>query len=299
MAREKPILRTWPALLMLIIIFFSVKGFGVAFRMVAGSSPTPMIYYLVLICQELLFYLVPAAIYMSQARGMQKQNIVKIKKWGLSLFAFVIVMAFVHQIAMQSLTGLFSSWLSFSGASYRTSVLPMPTNSLENILAIFAIAIVPAVCEECLFRGAIFPSVRREFGDGASIAITSIIFALMHGNLQALPSHLFAGFVLTLLCFRSKSLTMPIVYHFAYNAAANLCDVIPFMKRLLNYIGSTLALTASVTALLLLISFVLLYLLPIKGRGFKKRTPSLSAVLAVAAVLMCFIPYYLFDLFPV
>jgi sodium transport system permease protein len=56
----------------------------------------------------------------------------------------------------------------------------------EGLLSVLAIALMPALCEETLFRGVVLPSLAR-FGAAASLLGSSALFALIHIDVVGTP----------------------------------------------------------------------------------------------------------------
>ncbi len=54
-----------------------------------------------------------------------------------------------------------------------------PRTVAEGLLSVFAIALMPALCEETLFRGVILPSLAR-FGAAFGLLGSALLFALIH-----------------------------------------------------------------------------------------------------------------------
>ena len=91
--------------------------------------------------------------------------------------------------------------------------------------AIFLVVFVVPIAEEVLFRGCLQSWLRRSFSPVVSIAITSILFGLIHFsstqgymNVQILISLMFLGGVLGYLYERQGSLYAPIGLHMTFNA---------------------------------------------------------------------------------
>jgi hypothetical protein len=98
--------------------------------------------------------------------------------------------------------------------------IPLPDNGAQVILAVTAVAILPGVVEELLFRGVLMEGLRRELPAKAAIWLTALLFAFMHGSIAALPVHVALGFILTLLAFRQGNLQLAMIYHFVHNATS-------------------------------------------------------------------------------
>ena len=72
------------------------------------------------------------------------------------------------------------------------------TQPADLLLQLLVIALIPAVCEELFFRGALQQILRQWFDNGyVAIAVTALIFSLVHGDVYGLVPR----FVLGLLLF--------------------------------------------------------------------------------------------------
>ncbi len=92
----------------------------------------------------------------------------------------------------------------------------------ELFRSILVGALVPAVCEEFLFRGLLQRSLEEKLSPTKAIIISSVIFAVIHLNIiQVIP--LFAiGLLLGYAAYKSGSLYLPMILHFLNNAIAIL-----------------------------------------------------------------------------
>ena len=95
--------------------------------------------------------------------------------------------------------------------------------SLEAVLMVgYAIGVAPLV-EEVLFRGFLLPPLVARFGSRGGIALTAILFGMMHiSDPQAVPPLIVLGAVLGWLRLRSGSLWPALVLHVGNNAMALL-----------------------------------------------------------------------------
>ncbi|NOT52159.1 MAG: CPBP family intramembrane metalloprotease [Chitinophagaceae bacterium] len=95
------------------------------------------------------------------------------------------------------------------------------TNISEYLIAIAMMAIIPAVCEEALFRGGLQNYLTRATRKPwLSIIIVSIIFSALHFSFYGFLSRLFLGIVLGLIFEYSGKLWLSIIAHFFNNAFA-------------------------------------------------------------------------------
>ena len=90
-------------------------------------------------------------------------------------------------------------------------------NVPEMLLVIIAISVVPAICEEVMFRGYIQRSFGFKFKPHVAAIITAVFFALYHFNPYGLIPLAIIGFYLGFAAYTSQSLVIPIIIHFLNN----------------------------------------------------------------------------------
>jgi membrane protease YdiL (CAAX protease family) len=83
-------------------------------------------------------------------------------------------------------------------------------------LALLVIGCAPALCEELLFRGLTLHALEG-LGTRRAILCSGLLFALMHGQISALPVHLALGALLGAVLVGYGSLWAPMVFHAAFN----------------------------------------------------------------------------------
>lgn len=84
------------------------------------------------------------------------------------------------------------------------------------MLMIIAYALIPAVCEEFVFRG-IFCSLYEAQGLLPSAIISTLFFTLVHLNAAGFPVFIYSGLVLWLILYATSSLYVTMGVHFVYN----------------------------------------------------------------------------------
>ena len=80
------------------------------------------------------------------------------------------------------------------------------------------LTLLPAVCEELLFRGAILGLLRPRVPDWAAVLLQAVAFALLHGMLLRVGPTLALGLVLGVLRLRTGSVWPGVVVHALHNA---------------------------------------------------------------------------------
>lgn len=90
-------------------------------------------------------------------------------------------------------------------------------NLVEVLLVIITISIIPAFCEEVMFRGFIQRSFGFKYKPQIAAWLTAIFFALYHFNPYGLIPLAIIGFYLGFAAYSSQSLIIPIIIHFLNN----------------------------------------------------------------------------------
>ncbi|MBI3124821.1 MAG: CPBP family intramembrane metalloprotease [Ignavibacteriales bacterium] len=130
------------------------------------------------------------------------------------------------------------------------------TSLFEASFVIFVVAVIPAVCEEVLFRGFVQKSFEQKFKPYFSIFITSLFFGLYHFNPYGLVALIALGFYFGYAAYVSNSIFIPMVLHFINNFLAVLAFMVLGSDELM---GTNVKHDGSITAqiFVLLISALL------------------------------------------
>jgi uncharacterized protein len=96
----------------------------------------------------------------------------------------------------------------------------LKADGLKDVLInVFIIALLPAICEEICFRGALQRILIHIFrSPWTGIIVSSIIFSAIHLQFQGFLPRMFLGIVLGALYWYSESLWPSIIAHFVNNA---------------------------------------------------------------------------------
>lgn len=112
------------------------------------------------------------------------------------------------------LVQLFPQWATTQNVIETT----LQVDSRWGLLASFlSVGIMAPLCEEVLFRGYLYHAVRVKCGKWMSIIITSLLFAMVHGQWFQLFPLFMAGVFLNWFYVRSKSLIATVLMHSAWN----------------------------------------------------------------------------------
>ena len=84
-------------------------------------------------------------------------------------------------------------------------------------LTVLLACLIGPVAEELLFRGVLYPALRRRLSRVAAMLISGIAFALIHTNVMGLLPIVLLGVTLAYLYERTGSIAGPIALHMAHN----------------------------------------------------------------------------------
>ena len=153
---------------------------------------------------------------------------------GLGLLATMAVLpvAWLLQMGMATLMGQFDFEADAQTAVQLLRDAPSWINRVP--LGIVAILVAPPA-EEMMFRGLIYPTVKRAGFPRGALWGTALLFAAIHWNLLSFPSLVVLALVLTWLYEKTDNLLAPIAAHSLFNAlnfiALQLYDYLPQHAR--------------------------------------------------------------------
>jgi membrane protease YdiL (CAAX protease family) len=128
-------------------------------------------------------------------------------------------------------------------------------NSVPSTLALLAAyALIPAICEEFIFRGILC----YEYESGGvmrAVIFSSLFFALLHFNPVNIAVYLFSGVILALVLYASRSLIGAMLAHLLYNVFGLFGQ--PALTRFYRYAGSTALFSFLLTFAFLLFAVIL------------------------------------------
>lgn len=125
--------------------------------------------------------------------------------------------------------------VAFIGWSHLTDLIP-PLKAMDQVntmsqigdivanvpfpVMLFAMAVVPALAEEIVFRGIIGRGLKARYGTISGILMTSILFGMAHVHPAHAMSVIPLGIVMHVLYVTTRSFWAPVLFHFFNNAFA-------------------------------------------------------------------------------
>lgn len=151
-----------------------------------------------------------------------------VRHWMLGLVGVAIILLLIPA------TDALSAWnIGWQFGPFEETMRKVATESQEQmlrmlsplsggdlLLQIVVVALVPAVCEELFFRGAlqgILQSLVRN--DHVGVLLTAVVFSLAHGDMYGFIPRLLLGILLGYLFWTTGSIVVSACAHFVNNAA--------------------------------------------------------------------------------
>jgi hypothetical protein len=193
---------------------------------------------LITMAGQILFILLPALLF-SKWFYQDVSTIIRVKfpKWQeILLFVLGIVILtpllqtflyiqnyYLEQLAVNygfvnSIKSFFDSLNELVEKTYGNLITA--NSVIEGLLVITVIAIVPAICEEVMFRGFIQRSFEFKLKPFWAAAITAVFFAVYHFNPYGIIPLMILGFYFGFAAYISNSIFVPMILHFLNNFAA-------------------------------------------------------------------------------
>ncbi|MGN0807453.1 MAG: type II CAAX prenyl endopeptidase Rce1 family protein [Candidatus Coproplasma sp.] len=163
--------------------------------------------------------------------------------------------------SLNSLNGYLIQLFELMGYTPKASTLP-DVSGWNLLPAILVIAVLPAVCEELLFRGVILNNIEGQVGSVRAVFLVGFLFSLYHGSVEQTIYQFICGCLFALLAIRSRSITPVVLIHFINNALILVLYSVGALDASGNLIvsfGGNIAITVT-SALCLVVAIVWLIL---------------------------------------
>ena len=156
----------------------------------------------------------------------------------LSIFLLPMVYSLAYwneMIELPAFTNNIEVWMKRMEESSNEILSLLADDSRFSVLLlnIILIALVPALCEEFLFRGTLQPFMNRITGNShVAIWVTAFIFSAIHLQFYGFIPRLLLGAYLGYLFVWSGSLWLPILAHFLHNASSLIFNFIDIRNNM-------------------------------------------------------------------
>ena len=156
----------------------------------------------------------------------------------LTLFIFFKVRKkkVLHEVGISRVKTKALVWPVLLGVSFYLfislimGILPIPKSVMDQyssasgllfdgniVISCFAALIVAPVAEEVIFRGVILSRLSRSMPAAVAAGVSSVLFAVVHGNIVWMSYTFVLGLVLCYVCIKYRSVIASIVVHFIFN----------------------------------------------------------------------------------
>ena len=196
----------------LLLLFCFAALFTV--RLLAKLSPTLFSSALISLFLQLAILLLPALLFI-RMRGRGYGKAIRLRRPAAAHIPLLICAFFLLLVGGFLLSTLFGGThtIGNSSSSFEAAT---PSGIWQTLIAIPVLALLPAICEELLFRGILCTELDRR-GALRAVLVGSLLFALIHFDLANLPVYFYAGVLLTLVLYVTDSLIATMIIHALYN----------------------------------------------------------------------------------
>ena len=193
--------------------------------------------YLSVVVLQMMIFLIPAALWcrFSGEKYIRSLRIVPIKADSVAVMIAAAALMISGGVLISMIFGGLES-LSQNFSLYNTFISKDDGTAPSRLYLILAYAVLPALCEEFVYRGILCHEYEKG-GVTRAVLISSLFFSLLHFNLQNFPVYFFAGAILALTLYATRSIFGAIIAHFLYNLFGLFGQ--PYINTFYNITSST------------------------------------------------------------
>lgn len=173
--------------------------------------------YIGVILLQVLIFLIPAVVYI-RLRDEKFPDRIRFKKLQAKHAWFLVcllVMMVSGSLLISILTGGISS-LTGNFTLYNTFPARSGGSAWETIYLLLAFGVLPAFCEELVYRSILCAEYER-VSTGTAIFVSTLFFAMLHFSFRLFPVYLWLGFLLAGAMYATRSVLAPMLLHLVYN----------------------------------------------------------------------------------
>lgn len=194
---------------------------------------------------------------------------VQLNKETLSIYSYQLLAATcVFVIGMGMWTNYLSEWITTPSKEFIQTMTLM----MGNPLGVLSVVVLAPVVEELVFRGAIQGHLLKKWKNPThAILVSSLVFGLVHGNLEQSPFAFILGLALGWIYYRTGSLLPGMLMHFVNNGLTTVSYYLsdnPFasMQEEMGSTGAALYAAGGILLSLLCIFYIHKKLVPQPAR---------------------------------
>lgn len=169
----------------------------------------------VIICAEVVAYLIPLAVLRLLPDGEGKKARFRFKSYRRQSVWFVLWISLMTAMLAAFLNGGFSMLLNESGDLLGSFAKRYEVTTLWQ--TVLVVVVLPAIVEELFFRGVMFSALER-CGTWPALLLTSVSFAMIHGDLHNFVGPFAAGMIYGYMTYVLDSVWPAMFAHLVNNA---------------------------------------------------------------------------------
>ncbi len=172
--------------------------------------------YFVVILLQIMIFIIPGYLYFRlRGRGFAKRmRLTPPRLEHVFLIVFATGTLITGCFLLSALMGNLSGGTGF--VLYDTFVSKNDGTLVGVAYLVLAYAVLPAVCEELIFRSMLCAEFEGR-GVACAVTVSTVLFSMLHFNPLQMPVYLFAGLVLALTMYATRSVFCAVIVHFLYN----------------------------------------------------------------------------------
>ena len=150
-----------------------------------------------------------------------------------------------------------------------------PLAGLYMLIYVIAISILPAICEEMLFRGVVMRGL-EQFGGVTAVIVSSLAFSLMHGNFSQLLLQFIGGVAIASAVSVTRNYLVGSVMHFTNNLFAVIYGILIYDDGSAGILFATLNKAVDGMLILIGVSFLVVSIVYFMKLAIDNQKKSIS-----------------------
>lgn len=208
--------------------------------------------YFVVVLLQIMIFIIPGYLYF-RLRGkgfVSRMRLAPPRAEHIFVVLFATGALITGCFLLGALMGNLTSGASF--VLYDTFVSKNDGTMMGIAYLVLAYAVLPAVCEELIFRSMLCAEFEGR-GVACAVAVSAVLFSMLHFNPLQMPVYLFAGLILALVLYATRSVFCCVIVHLLYNLFC-LFGQGSFADFYVTHSAKTLFMILMIAALLLCIA---------------------------------------------
>ena len=148
---------------------------------------------------------------------------------------FMIIGAIIIGMILSSIVGTIFPESAADASELQSSLIG------DNIWSmLLVVAVIPAFCEEMMFRGYVFTAFENKLKAVTAMLITASLFGIYHMSIVRFVTTAFLGYVICYAAYKSNSIIPGMIMHFTNNAISCISLYYPnlYYKVIIKALGN-------------------------------------------------------------